>query len=1708
MLGNTGRKWKTFDGGSTVEHEGEGGATRWRLSLHGRRSNSFTALLPPLDTAGGYSTQPCPPYSHTDSLQQENSSIMDKLNDDDEILEVVIESQARHDSPPDSPGYLPNDSPPDNPGYRLNDSPPDSPGYLPNDSPPDSPEYLHNDSPPDSHGYLHNEDEVLGETHRDDSWGSEPETSTGGEKGQRGGREREACDGEKREACDGETRRSEGQTSDCVREREACDGETRRMSEGQTSDCVSDDYTASSTMKSKFRGNLSRQHRVGNTAKPTTYTITTTSTAGTNTTTATSRHTNTNNKPFINTTAETTATTSHPATTSATTIATFTSRDSATGGTESHRFRTIHKQKPKSRSSSASANPPVAIVTPKAKTNKGTQVNYPQIKEETGWKPPGVRLHRRKKYVKVIGSYSTSPVTLKPYQSDRKTHPDHGSNYTAVDQASKENRAAYNSKAFKGCLPVNATLNRSPGNSSVSNNTRLLHESRQYGASNNATQSVWHSQREGNAVSQSKQHSVYDDATASRVSNRIVEGVASNGEPYNTDVSPESCRNRKLRLASTEESGDNEQKKQHNHSTALSDQQKKTDCTLKSDANKSARFCRQSSISQAQGHDTQGMQGTRTVSTAPDSEATAHVRHHTTAAKTDTDPALSTPSNPSSDYSGCESTDSSARGDQLNRSSGNRSHHQRANARLHPYARARSDPQFSRNPDLPCDAVGRVPLAAARGSPLGRPPRPHADHVLAWVERSALGHDDLHEQPERQSTVDTLDSGIENESPIYGSYFVSGHRRLHRQPYPWSIDLDPSLIRASGAADDLFSGHRRLSRRSYPWEMAVDHPVTVTPGSPGSGSTTDGGHDEDDLHLTLGNVIEAAVHRSVCKILSGSSSPGSHSSLPSFALQPGDRKRKKGEGGNSDSYRSSEPSLPYHLKGRESRGRSDSKHSDVPSLSWRGEAAGQSAFSRRRSLLSDQAGSDDTGWCSDSELYVKRDDLLLHHEKLFSRRPKGGHTGSTLNRASSDVKEDFFRSVAILADSQASVWLQRPISPDFGESKSDGRYSPYSVTDIPCFELPSGATKIRRHGSRSSSHFPHFPHQHHPPATAPSSHAPPSQSRAHLTKDKPGCSQLHCLQPQGLPHTRPTSHSVSKVQGVRQPVVNPPPSSSSSFSSSSSSKPLVLRRQTGVGGKGVSSPDMLSTSFAMVEPEQRHRHRSEMLLSSSSSSSSSGKHGQSEPVSTAWGTTSAKKVNGKSDDGGTVDTNRLPGHATLATDTNILDPSLWLDLEGTMKGQTGHELWLGAVPSEAATFLSHRSNVERSAKPRIIIHPSDVTPRHSELAQTLSTSTEDSSSYCGFGISRTQRTDLLDHLRHFRDLTDMGQKRDFPDDGSAGRGCSISPSSMDGLCLTGSPLGCLSPSSDPFDETSPLSSASLFANNSFFQQDDLGTFDRTDEIGERSALGSGHLSVRGSLASTEIGNWDSDSASGRETNHVICNSGATLGSDDRLGSDLSSCGTERLDSGSDRLGSDLSSCGTERLDRGRDRLGSDLSSCGRERLDSGRDRLGSDLSSCGTERLDSGRDRLGSDLSSCGRERLDSGSSLGQDLTLSPIQPRVAHASLNGVHFSEACPSAGNDVIEAPDVGRCMAFGAGLSFGQLGVQNNFQVWTEREDSGCVTVAVFGHRSHCVTDTSVTYIGDNLYDVTFSVTSPGYYVIVVKCGEESLPDSPYICTVTN
>ncbi|XP_067653246.1 uncharacterized protein [Haliotis asinina] len=124
----------------------------------------------------------------------------------------------------------------------------------------------------------------------------------------------------------------------------------------------------------------------------------------------------------------------------------------------------------------------------------------------------------------------------------------------------------------------------------------------------------------------------------------------------------------------------------------------------------------------------------------------------------------------------------------------------------------------------------------------------------------------------------------------------------------------------------------------------------------------------------------------------------------------------------------------------------------------------------------------------------------------------------------------------------------------------------------------------------------------------------------------------------------------------------------------------------------------------------------------------------------------------------------------------------------------------------------------------------------------------------------------------------------------------------------------------------------------------------------------------------------------------------------------------------------------------------------------------------------------------------------------SKLFPKSVLELLANNPFSEA---ARVDVRLPGDLGEeedCLAFGAGLSYGQVGMKNNFQVWVRYPCNGIVNISVNGPDPSYVTETSTTYTGDNLYEVMYEVTHPGYYVITVKWCGQNVADSPFITKI--
>ncbi|CAH1252156.1 FLNC [Branchiostoma lanceolatum] len=90
---------------------------------------------------------------------------------------------------------------------------------------------------------------------------------------------------------------------------------------------------------------------------------------------------------------------------------------------------------------------------------------------------------------------------------------------------------------------------------------------------------------------------------------------------------------------------------------------------------------------------------------------------------------------------------------------------------------------------------------------------------------------------------------------------------------------------------------------------------------------------------------------------------------------------------------------------------------------------------------------------------------------------------------------------------------------------------------------------------------------------------------------------------------------------------------------------------------------------------------------------------------------------------------------------------------------------------------------------------------------------------------------------------------------------------------------------------------------------------------------------------------------------------------------------------------------------------------------------------------------------------------------------------------------------------RILAFGPGLDHGFVGAKNNFQVSTRNAGNGALNVSLVGPRKNTVAEVNVIYTGDDLYEVIYDVTQPGYYVLSVKWMDRNVPESPFIVKVS-
>ncbi|XP_061180776.1 uncharacterized protein LOC133189418 [Saccostrea echinata] len=101
-----------------------------------------------------------------------------------------------------------------------------------------------------------------------------------------------------------------------------------------------------------------------------------------------------------------------------------------------------------------------------------------------------------------------------------------------------------------------------------------------------------------------------------------------------------------------------------------------------------------------------------------------------------------------------------------------------------------------------------------------------------------------------------------------------------------------------------------------------------------------------------------------------------------------------------------------------------------------------------------------------------------------------------------------------------------------------------------------------------------------------------------------------------------------------------------------------------------------------------------------------------------------------------------------------------------------------------------------------------------------------------------------------------------------------------------------------------------------------------------------------------------------------------------------------------------------------------------------------------------------------------------------------------------------NESLDEDPVPPCTAEGVGLTIGQVGMKNNFQVWCHSQENMAISITIHGPRPFSVLEWSVVYTGDNLYEITYEVAYPGYYVICVNCGDQQIKDSPFLAKITH
>ncbi|CAM4851624.1 unnamed protein product, partial [Rotaria magnacalcarata] len=90
---------------------------------------------------------------------------------------------------------------------------------------------------------------------------------------------------------------------------------------------------------------------------------------------------------------------------------------------------------------------------------------------------------------------------------------------------------------------------------------------------------------------------------------------------------------------------------------------------------------------------------------------------------------------------------------------------------------------------------------------------------------------------------------------------------------------------------------------------------------------------------------------------------------------------------------------------------------------------------------------------------------------------------------------------------------------------------------------------------------------------------------------------------------------------------------------------------------------------------------------------------------------------------------------------------------------------------------------------------------------------------------------------------------------------------------------------------------------------------------------------------------------------------------------------------------------------------------------------------------------------------------------------------------------------ETIDASRVRAHGDGLLRAFRNEKATFTIDTRNGGNAMLMVGVLGPKSPC-TDVLVKHIGNNLYNVQYTVQEKGEHMLVVKWGDQHIPGSPW------